>query len=89
MTLISRFHRPRTRCRSCVSTKLGEARDIRVAWVRSPEFRVEPTHQRHTRVAKRQYRFENLDSGYSVEILMDGAGLVIEYPDLRKRSPNP
>ena len=44
---------------------------------------------RYTRVAERRYRFEHLDSGYSVEILVDDAGLVLEYPDLWKRSPNP
>ena len=69
--------------------KMGETRDIRVAWVRFPELRVEPTRQRYTRVAGRRYRFENLDSGYSVEILVDDAGLVLEYPDLWARSPNP
>ena len=69
--------------------KMGETRDIRVAWVRFPELRVEPTRQRYTRVAERRYRFENLDSGYSVEILVDDAGLVLEYPDLWARSPNP
>ena len=37
----------------------------------------------------RRYRFENLDSGYAVEILVDDAGLVLEYPDLWARAPNP
>jgi uncharacterized protein len=69
--------------------KMGEARDIRVAWVRFPELRMEPTRQRYTRVAERRYRFENLDSGHSVEILVDDAGLVLEYPDLWARAPNP
>src|SRR2546430_9349883 len=40
--------------------------------------------QRYTWVAERRYRFENLDSGYSVEILADDAGLVLEVPDLWK-----
>ena len=45
--------------------------------------------QRYTRVAERRYRFEHLDSGYTVEVLVDDAGLVLEYPDLWKGSPNP
>jgi len=72
-----------------LNPKVGEERDIRVAWVRFPELRVEPTRQRYTRVGERRYRFENLESGYAVEILVDDAGLVIEYPDLWARAPNP
>jgi len=45
--------------------------------------------QRYTRVAERRSPFEHLDSGYAVEILADDAGLVLEYPDLWKGSPNP
>ena len=69
--------------------KAGEARDLRVAWVRFPDLRVVPTRQRYTRVAERRYRFENLDSGYSVEILVDDMGLVIDYPERWSRAPNP
>ena len=72
-----------------LTPKVGETRDIRVAWVRFPELRVEPARQRYTRVGERRYRFENLESGYAVEILVDDAGLVIEYPDLWTRAPNP
>ena len=69
--------------------KLGENREIQVAWVRFPDLRVEPTRQRYTRVAERRYRFENLESGYSVEILVDDVGIVIDYPRLWSRAQNP
>ena len=69
--------------------KVGEGQEIQVAWVRFPDLRVEATRQRYTRIAERRYRFENLESGYSVEILVDDAGLVIDYPDLWTRAPNP
>jgi hypothetical protein len=68
--------------------KVGQGREVRVAWVRFPNLRVEPTRQRYTRVAERTYRFENLESGYSVEILVDDAGLVIEYPEYWARVRN-
>ena len=72
-----------------LDSAVGEERQIQVAWVRFPDLRVEPTLQRYTRVAERRYRFENLASGYSVEILVDDVGLVLEYPDLWSRAPNP
>src|SRR5436305_11729 len=67
--------------------KVGEARAIRVAWIRFPELRVEPGDQRYARGALRRYRFENVDSGYTTELKVDEEGLVLEYPGLWTRSP--
>jgi len=67
--------------------KVGEARAIRVAWIRFPELRVEPVDQRYARGALRRYRFENVDSGYTTELKVDEEGLVLEYPGLWTRSP--
>lgn len=69
--------------------KVGEAHEIGVARVRFPDLTVEPTRQRYTRVAARRYRFEGLDTGFAVDILVDDAGLVIDYPALWARAPNP
>jgi len=67
--------------------KVGEARAIRVAWIRFPEFFVEPAAQRYTRRALRRYRFENVDSGFTADLKVDEEGLVLEYPGLWTRSP--
>src|SRR5437667_303647 len=67
--------------------KVGEARAIRVAWIRFPELRVEPVDQRYARGALRRYRFENVDSGYTTELKVDEEGLVLEYSGLWTRSP--
>src|SRR5206468_11761764 len=67
--------------------KVGEARAIRVAWIRFPELRVEPVDQRYARRALRRYRFENVGSGYTTELKVDEVGLVLEYPGLWTRSP--
>src|SRR5207247_10149830 len=40
----------------------GAARAIRAAWIRFPEFFVEPAAQRSTRRARRRYRIANVDS---------------------------
>jgi uncharacterized protein len=72
-----------------LAPKVGEARDIKVAWVRFPSLLVQPARQRYTRVAPRRYRFESPDTGFSVEILVDDAGLVIDYPGFWRRAPNP
>ena len=67
----------------------GEGQEIRTAWIRVPTLAVEPTRHRYTRVAERRYRFENLDSGYEVEIDVDDLGLVVHYPGSWSRAPNP
>ena len=67
--------------------KVGEARAIRVAWIRFPELRVEPAAQRYTRRALRRYGFENVDSGFTADLKVDEEGLVLEYPGLWTRSP--
>jgi hypothetical protein len=67
----------------------GDSEDIRVAWIRFPDLTVEPTRQRYTRVADRGYRFEALDSGYSVDIVVDDLGLVVDYPGAWTRAPYP
>ncbi len=63
-----------------LALKEGEAQEIRTAWLRVPEPTVEPTRQRYTRIAERRYRFENLDSGYAVEMDVDDLGLVVHDP---------
>ncbi len=67
----------------------GKAQEIRTAWLLDPDLTVEPSRQRYTRVAGRRYRFENLDSGYAVEIDLDDLGLVVLYPGGWRRAPNP
>jgi len=66
---------------------IGEAADVRAAWVRFPPLTVEPTKQRYTRVGATRYRYENLDSGYATEFNVDEAGLVLRYAGLWERAP--
>ena len=65
---------------------LGERRRFRMAWVDARDLSFEAQPQAYTRVAQRGYLFENLDgSGFQARLLVDGDGLVIDYPDFFRR----
>jgi len=66
---------------------VDEAREVRAAWVRFPELTVEPLRQRYTRIGEDRYRYESLDSGFSADIDVDDAGLVVHYPGGWTRVP--
>jgi uncharacterized protein len=68
---------------------IGGSQELRAAWVRFPQLTIEPSRQRYTRLAEDRYRFENVDSGFSAEITVDEVGLVLHYPGLWGRAPNP
>ncbi len=68
---------------------VGESREVRAAWVRFPQLTVQPLRQRYTRIGENRYRYESLESGFSAEIDVDDAGLVVTYPGLWMRPPNP
>jgi hypothetical protein len=66
----------------------GEARSLRVAWVRWPELEVVPVEQEYRRLgdggpatpgAPERYRYLNLDSGFEGELTVDDDLLVIDY----------
>lgn len=59
----------------------GEAREIRVAYVRVPDLRPQAVAQRYTCLEPgRLYRYEGLFRGYAGELAVDEDGLVIDYP---------
>jgi hypothetical protein len=64
----------------------GTSRDILAAWVRLPSLALGAVRQRYTCLEPdRRYRFEDLDSGFSAELEVDGHGLVVTYPGLFRR----
>jgi uncharacterized protein len=66
--------------------KAGQSADIRVAYIRLPEFTVEVDPQRYVCLeAGRRYRYESLDSDFVREIEVDADGLVVTYPGLFRR----
>ena len=67
----------------------GQAADIRVAYIAVPELRVTPVAQRYTCLNVSPdgglYRYENLTSYYRADLPVDEDGLVLDYPDQRRR----
>lgn len=65
--------------------EVGEAALLDVAYVRLPSMAVERMQQRYTRVSDDVYRYESVLSGFTADLLVDGEGLVVEYPGLVRR----
>ena len=59
---------------------VGEAADLRMAWVQFPDLSVIPSAQRYERLAADRWRFSTGD--FSAELLVDPGGLVLEYSGL-------
>jgi len=57
----------------------GEAAEITAAWVRLPALAVEPSHQRYERLGEQEYRYTNLDSGFSAIVTVDRLALPVSY----------
>ena len=65
--------------------EIGEAAEIRVAYVLVPELSVRAAPQRYTRLADRLWRFEGLDIDFTADIAVDESGFVVDYPGLFRR----
>jgi hypothetical protein len=61
-----------------LALSLGQAAEIDAAWIRFPSLTVERSTQRYERVGDRRYRYSS--GTFSVELDVDPAGLVVEYP---------
>lgn len=68
---------------------LGQAANINVAYITVPELRVTPVAQRYTCLNVTPdgglYRYENLTRYYRADLPVDEDGLVLDYPDQRRR----
>ena len=63
--------------------------EIAVAWVAVPELTVHRAAQRYTHVRPGVVRFESLDGefeGFTAELEVDEAGLILHYPELARRT---
>jgi uncharacterized protein len=66
--------------RRLAGLEVGEAADLRMAWVQLPELSVIPSAQRYERLAAGRWRFSTGD--FTAELLVDPGGLVLEYSGL-------
>jgi uncharacterized protein len=58
---------------------VGRREDVRAAWVGFPELQVQPLEQGYERLAEDRYRYRS--DGFTAELLVDAAGLVVRYGD--------
>jgi hypothetical protein len=58
----------------------GNAAELPVVHVDTETLEVHPVVQRYTRLTRDAWRYENLDTGYSVDLEVDEHGLVLDYP---------
>ena len=69
---------------------IGERREFRMAWIFAPDLTVQAQPQAYTRLDQRLYLFENLDGrGFRAELCVDEEGIVLDYPDLFRRTNDP
>jgi hypothetical protein len=68
----------------------GDAAEITVVFVAvTPALAFRPVRQRYTRLADRRYLYESLESDFKRELLVDEAGLVVDYPGIWQRVIDP
>lgn len=67
--------------------EVGQSADITTAYITVPALEVGTDPQRYTRLSEHEYLYESRDSDFRRTILVDGAGLVIDYPGLFERNP--
>ncbi len=66
--------------------KLGQSKDVSVAYISLPDLAVTADLQRYTCLEPgRLYRYESVDGGFVRDIEVDEHGLVVTYPGLFKR----
>ncbi len=63
---------------------VGEAAEIRAAWLRFPSFHLEPLEQRYVRLSQTTYRYESAGGKFVTEIKVNSAGFVMDYPGIWK-----
>lgn len=61
--------------------EIGQAADVKAAWLRFPELTLEPLEQVYRRVGPAAYRYESANGSFTADLAVNTAGLVTLYPD--------
>lgn len=64
---------------------VGGSAPVRAAWVRVPEWSLEPLAQVYTRTGEGSYRYESNGGRFRAELDVDATGFVTRYPGLWER----
>ena len=68
-----------------LGSKVGEAAEIKVAYILVPELALRAAPQRYTHLSERLWRFDGLDIDFTADITVDEDGFVMDYPGLVRR----
>lgn len=60
---------------------VGQAAEIRAAWLRFPSFKLESLEQAYRRIAETTYRYESAGGAFVRDLPVNAAGFVTAYPD--------
>lgn len=61
---------------------VGEAAEVRAAWLRFPSFKLESLSQTYHRLDETTYRYESAGGQFVAELKANQSGFVVDYPDL-------
>jgi hypothetical protein len=61
---------------------VGQEAPVRAAWLRFPDFTLEPLEQRYRRLGGQTYRYESAGGQFVADLQVDAAGFVITYPGI-------
>ena len=64
---------------------IGQAAEIKCAWVKFPALSVEPSLQRYERLGERDYRYTNVASGFTALVEVDALALPVTYESIWTR----
>ncbi len=60
----------------------GESAEVTAAWLRFPEFKLEPLQQQYTRLDESTYHYESAGGQFVADLKVNRQGFVIDYPGL-------
>ena len=61
---------------------VGQAAEVRAAWLRFPSFKLEPLAQQYRRLNDTIYRYESAGGQFVADLLVNDKGFVIDYPGI-------
>jgi hypothetical protein len=61
---------------------VGQAAEVRAAWLRFPGFELEPLAQVYRRVDAGTYRYESGGGPFVADLQVNAAGFVTDYPGI-------
>jgi hypothetical protein len=67
-----------------LSLAIGEAAEVKAAWLRFPSFRLEPLPQQYRRLDANMYRYESAGGRFVADLEVNQSGFVLDYPGLWK-----